>query len=115
VNLAELRRLAEAATPGPWRLDPVADGECHIIGGRAVVGYADERSALFIAAACPATVLALLDRLAAAEAMLANAVTTIETAAHWFDVERAPMFCATELRDKAARIAAHLAGKDGAK
>jgi hypothetical protein len=76
----ELRRLAEAATPGPWhfglkvvgRTDDahvdawvcaLGGGICEMSGMRGI-----EVNAAFIAAANPAAVLALLDRLRGAEA-----------------------------------------------
>ena len=83
--LAELRRLAEAATPGPWYLDGPwwygDDDSAYCIStaedaGRIAVTIAPPRyifggerevrdaNARFIAAANPAVVLALLDRLA---------------------------------------------------
>jgi len=84
VNLAELRRLAEAATPGPTRT------------GKAVLDWRDEVT--------PSAVLALLDRLAAAEALLVEsqgALYTIHDNAY--------------IDGLTDRIAAHLAGKDGVK
>lgn len=71
-DLAELRRLAEAATPGPWRTEYLMgagnDLLTAIIAGRAtpddlrVIGSTlAERDGKFVAAASPAVVLALLD------------------------------------------------------
>ena len=71
-DVAELRRLAEAATPGPWEWDDnhARPGLRH---GRSFGGVLfrcgalygpDAADAAFIAAANPAVVLALLDRLA---------------------------------------------------
>ena len=73
----ELRRLAEAATPGPWKVerdDPSPD--VHDATGSVIATtmhsdlsrMEDGHNAAFIAAANPAAVLALLDRLRAAEA-----------------------------------------------
>ena len=68
-----LRRLAEAATPGPWfvaervtrsGLSIVEDGRVH---GMFPV-TAERHEAAYIAAANPVAILALLDRLRAAEA-----------------------------------------------
>ena len=59
-DVAELRRLAEAATPGPWStaaFQLVIDVARRIDVG--MCGHRDD--AAFIAAANPATVLALLD------------------------------------------------------
>lgn len=67
---AELRRLAEAATPGEWR----ARGNEVLNGGqnrKPIVTRPDHQGmadADYIAAANPATVLSLLDALEAAEA-----------------------------------------------
>ena len=71
---AELRRLAEAATPGPWSLtdgDPAMIGQHWTIRRQGVPGilisgftYGWNGDAAYIAAANPAVVLALLDRLA---------------------------------------------------
>ncbi|HBO9008113.1 TPA: ead/Ea22-like family protein [Pseudomonas aeruginosa] len=77
---AELRRLAEAATPGPWTLYVPEDyqGPEELPGygvecaeGRAIVwgalepetGCQFDRDAEFIAAANPKTILALLDEI----------------------------------------------------
>ena len=71
-TIAELRRLAEAATPGPWRTEYLMgagnDLLTAIIAGRAtpddlrVIGSTlAERDGKFVAAASPAVVLALLD------------------------------------------------------
>ena len=92
----ELRKLAEAATPGPWVSgDPsFGNGNAHMIVsisdramGRDIQGP-NLRPALFdvefIAAANPAAVLGLLDQLDAAEAKLA-AVREIHSPARWYD------------------------------
>ena len=76
---AELRALAEAATPGPWtRLDTGSEGCSVVASGRRRVArlthldLAECRAdAAYIAAANPQTVLALLDRIAALEKALA--------------------------------------------
>ena len=71
-DLAELRRLAEAATPGPWStaaFQLVIDVAQRIDVG--MCGHRDD--AAFIAAANPAAVLALLDA-AAERDRLAEAV-----------------------------------------
>ena len=74
VDVVRLRKMAEAATPGAiFRVD------------------ADDASAAFIAAASPPTVLALLDRLDAAEAALGKVLGLAEAA-----TEQAYMQIATE-------------------
>ena len=63
-NTQELRRLARAATPGPWEdVHPNADDE------DAVAWKVREPDAAFIAAANPQAVLALLDELDALRAV----------------------------------------------
>jgi len=90
---AELRRLAEAATPGPWESVPdalprilpmVAPGSrqvrssdpdlSSVFGHRVLVpyGFLHKSDGDFIAAANPATVLSLLDALDAKDAKLAE-------------------------------------------
>ena len=74
-TLAELRRLAEAATPGPWAtaaFQLVIDVARRIDVG--MCGHRDD--AAFIAAANPAVVLALLDA-AAERDRLAEAVERV--------------------------------------
>lgn len=74
MKIEELRRLAEAATPGPWSRGGVTIEALHIvaygapIGERCIADITDYRAkrledATFIAAANPAAILALLDRL----------------------------------------------------
>ena len=79
----ELRKLAEAATPGPWStaaFQLVIDVARRIDVG--MCGHRDD--AAFIAAANPAAVLGLLDQLDAAEAKLA-AVRELHSPARWYD------------------------------
>ena len=81
-DVAELRRLAEAATPGPWSLtdgDPAMSGQHWTIRRQGVAGirisgftYGFNGDAAYIAAANPATVLALLDDADALRAELAH-------------------------------------------
>ena len=82
-DMAELRRLAEAATPGPWRTEYLMgagnDLLTAIVAGRAtpddlrVIGSTlAERDGKFVAAANPSVVLALLDELDALTARLAD-------------------------------------------
>lgn len=89
----ELRRKAEAATPGPWRLFLATDARPHNVSGPArwrgpdaetaslfdvnhygsmKHGYGPEQTAnaAFIAAANPAVIIDLLDRLDALEGAL---------------------------------------------
>jgi len=78
-QVAALRAAAEKATPGPWRArSTIYD---HMIAGIAAKGAIAEiwngergmEDARYIAAANPAAVLSLLDRLARVEAALADA------------------------------------------
>ena len=82
IDINKMRRLAQAATPGPWKLLPVGDkSKCFAVADinfLSVLTVVDEcgtsfgavyldGDAKFIAAANPATVSELLDRLEAAE------------------------------------------------
>ena len=87
-KLAELRRLAEAATPGPWEAFGAVDGrrgerwlgvttdmratESARAGDVFAAQNCTRQDALFIAAANPAAVLALLDDADALRAELAH-------------------------------------------
>ena len=80
--LAELRRLAEAATPGPWAtaaFQLVIDVARRIDVG--MCGHRDD--AAFIAAANPATVLALLDAAAERDALAAAVERVRALADEW--------------------------------
>ena len=86
-DLAELRRLAEAATPGPWEAFGAVDGrrgerwlgvttdmraiESARAGDVFAAQNCTRQDALFIAAANPAVVLALLDAAAERDALAA--------------------------------------------
>lgn len=83
LDLAALRAVADVATPGPWEHnhEGLQGGEViRAAAGRVARVYAntwpqhlpDCENAAFIAAFDPPTVLALLDRLEAAEARLAS-------------------------------------------
>ena len=91
-NHTELRRLAEAATPGPWDVYGAVvwspDARSVIAGASATEptsGFVEyerpkwsainqpARNAAYIAAMHPGTTLALLDRLARAEMLVADA------------------------------------------
>lgn len=82
IDTNELRRLAQAATPGPWKPLPVGDkSKCFAVADinfLSVLTVVDEcgtsfgavyldGDAAFIAAANPAAINELLDRLEAAE------------------------------------------------
>lgn len=78
----ELKKRAEAATPGPWEATRQTDDECSFIGyfiegvGKTISddGTApDHHDALFIAAANPAAILELL----AVQAQLVEALANI--------------------------------------
>lgn len=77
LNLDEIERLARAATPGPWATVAgplnmhVSSRSGFVIGSEGMASYGqDVSNAAHIAAANPATVLALIARLRAAEAAL---------------------------------------------
>ena len=92
-DVAELRRLAEAATPGPWSLtdgDPAMSGQHWTIRRQGVPGirisgftYGFNGDAAFIAAANPAAVLALLDERDALRAELAHMTEARDNARVW--------------------------------
>ncbi len=71
IDRAKLRTLAEAATPGPWIPGDDEDSDMVLVGPAAfddivtnpVVSLHSEANAVFIAAANPTTILALLDEL----------------------------------------------------
>lgn len=71
----ELRRLAEAATPGPWERASTDGMGWAVHRGEhdTVALYADRHDSEFIAAANPTAVLDLLDRLRAAEVLAEHA------------------------------------------
>ena len=88
ININELRRLAQAATPGPWKMLPVGDGRQKFAvanseflsiltvtdeGGATFGTVYDDADARFIAAANPTTINELLDRLEAAEKAVTEA------------------------------------------
>ena len=81
MELNELRKTAEAATPGPWTHQPYGDqnqngdyfgGWLLDADGEYVVADASDRDGAFMAAANPETVLALLSRLEQAEQAVAR-------------------------------------------
>lgn len=93
-DVAELRRLAEAATPGPWEAFGAADGrrgerwlgvttdmratESARAGDVFAAQDCTRQDALFIAAANPAAVLGLLDHLAHMREARDNARAEVE-------------------------------------
>lgn len=90
-TLSDLRKLAEAATPGPWRVEPQHGytedyivtnhpswqgpgllryvGECGLAHGQEKRPQKFQDDAAYIAALSPERVLALLDVIEAAKAM----------------------------------------------
>ena len=74
----DLRALAEAATPGPWRTWIEGEGDawggdpCVVAAtpGRTVCELATIADTRFIAAANPTAILALLDRILVLEAQI---------------------------------------------
>mgnify|MGYP001576939573 CR=1 FL=1 len=90
-----LRRLAKAATPGPWHSPGL--GELHASDHLEIISgarYPDEvgkmftnlsgKDADYIAALDPQTILALLDELAAAEATAERRLALLE---HWTQLQ----------------------------
>lgn len=87
IDINELRRLAQEATPGPWKMLPVGDGRQKFAvadseflsiltvtdeGGATFGTVYDDADAEFIAAANPASISELLDRVEAAEKEIAS-------------------------------------------
>ena len=61
MNIEELKRLADAATPGPWNIRPYVHGiGCGVDGMFQVCHHASARDAAYIAAANPAAMLELI-------------------------------------------------------
>ena len=84
LNLTKLRKIAEAATPGPWNLHTLRTDETHDIRGSIddeadIVIYAEceDADAAHVATFDPPTVLALIDRLEAAEAKVERVRTAL--------------------------------------
>ena len=93
IDTKELRRLTQEATPGPWKMLPVGDGRQKFAvadseflsiltvtdeGGATFGTVYDDADAKFIAAANPAAVLGLLDRLAHMREARDNARAEVE-------------------------------------
>lgn len=101
-RLAELRRLAGAATPGPWEWDANSNlwGDAREV--LVLQSGPDHADAAFIEAANPATILALLDEVArqAARADAAEAKVV--------SVGAEALGRVMELRDEVARLRAPL-------
>lgn len=76
-DYSELKRLAEAATQGPWSYDGsyvcparVEEGTTYVETWRAVADCAQPENTKFIAAANPSAVLALLDQIEVQQARI---------------------------------------------
>jgi hypothetical protein len=130
IDINKLRELVRAATPGPWRVQSDSDYDEYrnvfvswpyrlLADAAPIANFAEENTSFedaeFIAAANPTAVLALLDRLARAEALLADAVIFLRhaaTAQRDDDnrVERVGVIDPDEYDEEADRIAAHLNG-----
>lgn len=67
IDAKKLRELASKATPGPWRTEQANSYKRWLVIGSMSSHVMYPHDAAFIAAANPAAVLALLDRLEAAE------------------------------------------------
>jgi hypothetical protein len=79
-TLTELRKLAEAATPGPWREGtPPPNGTTTVgtVQGLMTAHCFNGRDSAFISAANPATILALLDLIAQCKEALSVANTNM--------------------------------------
>lgn len=72
IDKQALREAAEKATPGPWRMaltkfNGITHGKFSFTKEDIIASSPEKRNAIFIAAANPATVLALLDEIAGLE------------------------------------------------
>lgn len=73
IDIEELKRLAEAATPGPWfRSGDHAMKDLGKYSTHIADCMGNDGDAAFVAAANPASVLELIDRIAALEAEIAD-------------------------------------------
>ena len=113
-TLAELRRLAEAATPGPWEAFGAVDGrrgerwlgvttdmratESARAGDVFAAQDCTRQDALFIAAANPAAVLALLDHLAHMREARDNARAERDALRTWQSASLSPLASARRWR-----------------
>jgi hypothetical protein len=112
VDLDELERLAKEADPGPWRTEEDAEHYPFLVaetpdGGSYVLieskGELESVNAYFMAAANPATALALVAELRAArEVVEASRPATVaaRSGKSWF-VELAKLLVAIEVYDQA--------------
>ncbi len=74
INIEELKKLALAAEPGPWEIKNDSTGDCseaychwHRVGPFELMGKTADEDSRFIAAANPAVILELIERLERAE------------------------------------------------
>ena len=125
IDINELRRLAQAATPGPWinhgRQPNVAGLPHSAVAAKTLLArvyseaYGDVEqetaNASFIAAANPATISELLDRLEAAEKSDAESLAMYRKARDERDALRAKIEAAEKERDNANAAAAGVALK----
>ena len=87
LNLTKLRKIAEAATPGPWNLHTLRTDETHDIRGSIddeanIVIYAEceDADAAHVATFDPPTVLALIDEVEQLRAVAEAKVERVRTA-----------------------------------
>lgn len=77
IDKQALREAAEKATPGPWRMaltkfNGITHGKFSFTKEDIIASSPEKRNSIFIAAANPATVLALLDELEAKDKQIAD-------------------------------------------
>lgn len=111
-NLNQLRKIAQNATPGPWSADVGVRGDCVVFGPngrfllnaqaephwleypgetRSVAFDVDRRDCTHIATFDPPTVLALLDRVEAAEATIQRVRELATVAQSWASQGNMPL------------------------
>lgn len=116
IDYAELRKLAENATPGPWAADEVFQltAPTQIDGfsnpeGRAAAQRQTEHDWAFIAAMDPPTVIALLDRIEVLRSVVIGDWES-EYAAQWVKTDGLPV---TDIGADREDIAALVESQDG--
>ncbi|HCR2010123.1 TPA: ead/Ea22-like family protein [Enterobacter asburiae] len=116
IDKQALREAAERATPGDWKYSTfdcaITDDTSSLAIVRMDSGHLnDEQSALngaFIAAANPATVLALLDELEAKDKRIAEQVEIIANQEKWIKAVEETMITATDRAEAAEKRIADL-------
>ncbi|WP_320732814.1 ead/Ea22-like family protein [Enterobacter roggenkampii] len=121
IDKRALREAAEKATPGDWKYSSfdcaITDDTSSLAVVRMDSGHLnDEQSALngaFIAAANPATVLALLDELEAKDKRIAEQADIIANQNKWIEAVETTMISTTDRAEAAEKRIAELEASHG--